>query len=194
MIGVASRSGGFFALCIASFAMSTWFNWRMAFWFGGVIAVVGLVARRRLRETTEFVDYKRRIANKMEHNHQDPKTIKNVNIVNEKINKKTVLAFFFTEFHIPLCLYVTYIYLGSFMKKSFGMTPEQVIHQNLKVTIFTVICTLFIAYLVKRFHPIKIAIITALFFITFLPFIPYWINNVSGLLSLFCLQCIIFFF
>ncbi|MFQ3307574.1 MAG: MHS family proline/betaine transporter-like MFS transporter [Candidatus Midichloriaceae bacterium] len=184
--------GGVFALVVASFAISSDFNWRLAFWIGAGIALIGVLARTRLREASEFTDYKRRMKNIAEQSNQKTESIKNSLVTNEKTDKKAVLAFFFTEFHIPICFYITYMYLGDFMKKTMGMTPEQVINQNLKVSIFVAIGALIIAFIVKKIHPIKIAIITAVFFVMVFPFIPYWIENVSSLASLLLLQCIIF--
>ena len=74
------------------------------------------------------------------------------------------------------------------MKKSLGMTPEQVINHNLKFMIAMAIGVFAVAYLTKKVHPIKIAIVIALFFIVAFPFIPYWINNTLNLFSVFCLQ------
>ena len=58
--------GVLFALIIASFALFADFNWRLAFWIGAVIAVIGVFARTRLRETPDFADYKRRMKLKEE--------------------------------------------------------------------------------------------------------------------------------
>ncbi len=51
IIDFAGRLGTMFALVIASFALFADFNWRLAFWIGAVIAVIGVFARIRLRET-----------------------------------------------------------------------------------------------------------------------------------------------
>ena len=186
--------GGLFALSVTSFVLSSSFSWRYAFVFGAFVAVIGVFARLRLRETPEFVNYQKRIAKKIQQNNQDIKVIRDISFGNEKVDKKAVLAFAFTEWYAPICFYVAIVYLGDFMKKSLGMTPAEVATHNLKMGIFTVLGTLFIIYLVKKLHPIKIAIVIALFFIVGLPFIPYWLDHVSNLFSLFCLQSIIISF
>ncbi|WP_425364442.1 MFS transporter [Candidatus Tisiphia endosymbiont of Mystacides longicornis] len=53
--------GAVFALGIATLVTSRGFNWRYAFLFGTVIALVGAIARTRLRETPEFADATRRL-------------------------------------------------------------------------------------------------------------------------------------
>ena len=189
-MGFSAQMGGLFAVAVAAFVLSSGFSWRYAFVFGAFIAVIGVFARLRLRETPEFIDYQKRIAKKAKENNQDKKAIRNIE--NEKIDKKTLLAFAFTEYHYPVCFYVAVVYLGNFMKKSLGMTPLQIASQNLKVTMFIIIAALLVIYFVKRFHPIKVAIAMALSFVISLPFIPYWLGNVSSLFSLFCLQYLIF--
>ncbi len=186
--GVATH-GGLFALSIASFVLFMGINWRWAFVAGAFIAIIGIFARLKLRETPEFTNHKLRIAKKMEKNNQDPKSYESFD--NEKVNKKTVLAFFLTELHNPICGYITYIYLANFMKESLNMTYEQVINHNLKIAILALIGALIVACLAKKVHPIKIAIISGLLFVVTLPFIPYWLNNLSDSFSLFCLQCVL---
>jgi len=186
-----AKIGGFAALSIASFALSADYNWRLAFWIGAVIAFVGFFARIRLRETPEFTNYQQRMKNKGlsdKSNHE----IKNK--YSEKTDKKTLLAFAFTEFHIPMCFYITYIFLGDFMKENLDMSPIQVINHNLKISIILAVCVLIIALLSRKIHPIKIAIITALFFSISLPFIPFYISNISTPFMVFCLQIVIYSF
>ena len=56
LIACSATVGSLFALFIASLAISACFNWRAAFWIGACIAVVGSIARTRLRETPEFIN------------------------------------------------------------------------------------------------------------------------------------------
>jgi len=58
---VSPALGTFIALCIASLFTSYSSNWRLGFWFGCIIAVIGAFARAALRETKDFVDAKQRI-------------------------------------------------------------------------------------------------------------------------------------
>jgi len=158
---------------------------------GTVIALVGVFVKIRLRETPEFTNYQQRMKNKGladKSNHE----IKDK--YSEKIDKKTLLAFAFTEFHIPMCFYITYIFLGNFMKENLGMSPIQVINHNLKISIILAACVLIIALILRKIHPIKIAIVTALFFSISLPFIPYYLSNISTPFMVFCLQMVIYSF
>ena len=191
VIAIAVRSGGLLSLCVASFAVSAALNWRLAFWFGTAIALVGIAARTRLRETSEFVNYKIRIAKKLEKNNQNPSISGNIHI-SERVDKKAVLAYFLLDLVCPLGMYTTYIYPQKFMKEILGFSSEQVISQNLKVTFFTVLGAILIALLVRKHHPLKVAQVTLAFFVILLPFIPYCLNIISSAFPLFLLQLAFF--
>ena len=192
IINICSRLGGLFALIVASFALSMQLNWRIAFLVGAVIAVVGLFARITLRETPDFIDFKSKI--KTEQNQQGLRT-KFFFRSQNKINKKAALAYFAVRFVGPICFYITYMYMGDFMKTSLGMTAMQVIEQNLKVSIITVLGTIITVCFVKKYHPIRITKIYSFIFCLFLPFLPYWLDNISksNLFSLSCLQFMTYF-
>src|SRR5690606_9172015 len=75
------------ALGLATFVTSFGINWRMAFWAGATIAIVGAVARTKLRESPDFISAKK-LAKKIQYKkilHEHEKVT---------INKKTVLALF----------------------------------------------------------------------------------------------------
>ena len=60
-VSLASAVGGMAALGVATIATRHGFDWRIAFWIGAGIAMVGSVARTRLRETPEFLEMKNKI-------------------------------------------------------------------------------------------------------------------------------------
>ncbi len=65
-VAVASVIGTTAALGVASLVTSYGLNWRLAFWIGAIIALVGGVSRTTLRETPDFVDAKLRLKKKCE--------------------------------------------------------------------------------------------------------------------------------
>jgi len=173
IVCAAPGAGGFFALSVASLVLSSSYNWRLAFLVGAVIAVIGFVARTRLRETPEFVNYQSRM-----------KIIKKLDqryVVKEKINKKALLGLFFHIITTPYGFYVAYIYLGDFMKSNLGMTPEQVINHNLKLTVFLFFLCIFYVHLYKFIHPIKLTKVSAFMLVVTLSFIPYCLKNIQAL-------------
>lgn len=63
IISIFTAFGSFAALAIAYYSTKYGLNWRIAFWGGAVIAIVGAVARTYLRETPEFIDAKHQLKN-----------------------------------------------------------------------------------------------------------------------------------
>ena len=190
MIGISSQIGSFLALSVGYFAVSIGSNWRLAFWFGAIIGVIGIVARTKLRETPEFVDYKLRMKIKAKLNQQNPNLIKNSSVYKEKMDKKAFLSCILTGLILPLGFYVPYTYTSGFMKNSLNMIPEAVMSHNMKVSITVILLLLLLLQVVKKVHPLKITKISMYVFALFLGFIPYWFNNISNLFSLFLLQLV----
>lgn len=83
------------ALGIGTLVTSLGFDWRIAFWFGAAIAVVGAAARTNLRETPDFVNAKKRIKETVERAGIDSDRLKSSPIWKEKVNKTTAFTFFF---------------------------------------------------------------------------------------------------
>ena len=173
IISTASGAGGLLALGVASLVSYSSYNWRLAFLVGAVIALIGFIARTRLRETPEFANYQSRmkVLNKLDQRY----------VAKEKINKKALLGLFFNIIIAPFGFYIAYMYLGDFMKSNLGMTPEQVINHNLKLTIFLVFLYIFFTYLYKFIHPIKLTKVLAFMLVITLLFIPYCLKNIQAL-------------
>ncbi len=187
IVDTASRAGGLFALGVASLVLNSNFSWRYAFFAGAIIAVIGLVARTRLRETPEFANYQYRMKVIKK---QDP-----IYAINEKVNKKALVGLSFNVILTPICFYCTYIYLGDFMKSNFGMTPEAVVNHNFKVSIYSVLGSAFMAYLCSKFHPIKIRKISIVAGTMALLYMPFCLNEISltnGEITIYFLQCAIY--
>ena len=187
IIDFAGRLGTMFALVIASFALFADFNWRLAFWIGAVIAVIGVFARIRLRETPEFADYKTRMKLKEEQSGSKIYTpSKNV-----KYDKKAILALFLSISIAPIGLYVTYIYIGEFMKNSLGLSPRDVINHNLRLAFLASLASIIFVLFVRKFHPIKILKFNVILVAVIIPFVPYCLENVKNLYLITCLQFLI---
>ncbi len=193
IVDTHSRAGGLLALIVAYFALSSKFDWRLAFWIGAVIAVLGTVARTRLRETPEFINHQYRLKCKTESSKQYSEIYKAIEY-KEKIDKKAVLGLFFNIFLMPISFYITYIYLGDFAKNVWGMSADQVINHNLKISICTVFVSGVIAYLCTKYHPINIVKANIYTFAIALLFIPYWLYNIpyKSVWLLFGLQCLVY--
>ncbi len=172
--------GSLVALLAASLIFKCGASWRAMFILGGMIALSGAVARRKLRETPDFL--------KSRANKQFTES-KNIHV-----SKKTSLAYFFIYSGFPLCFYVIFIYCADILKYSMQYTAEHIINHNLFLTILSFAIGISIIFLSKKIHPLKILRIRAilssvvLFLIPFLSLTNiYTLTTVQVLLTVFTL-------
>jgi MHS family proline/betaine transporter-like MFS transporter len=182
---VAATLGVTVALGVAFFVTSFGINWRIAFWFGAAVALIGSIARTSLRETQEFVDAKKRI-NKM---------IKAVNLPPDKniaylqkISKRLVISYFLIECTGPLWFCIAYIYCGNLLKTKFGFSPEEVISQNFIVGLIELLSAIFLMLLVVRIHPLKILTVRITIFGILALFIPMILDSLTTSFELLMFQ------
>jgi MHS family proline/betaine transporter-like MFS transporter len=180
--------GGTAALGIASLVTSHEFDWRNAFLIGAAIALVGVFARTRLRETTDFVDAKRRCKRLFEDINVKEKTLENDYVYNKNISKVTPIAYFFLESPAPVSFYIMYVFCGNILKKNFGYTIEQVIHQNLLNSALEVISTIILVWLSYKIYPLKILKVKLMLYFPFVIICPYLLQNIHSELVVLCAQ------
>ncbi|WP_375333319.1 MFS transporter [Candidatus Tisiphia endosymbiont of Xenochironomus xenolabis] len=190
-IGSFAALGGIGALGVASLVTSHGFNWRLAFWFGAAVAVIGSVARTTLRESPEFADAKRQIKKIFEKANIDTASLTNHPILQEKVNKKTVFAFFLLRCFGPISFYFIYIYCGNILKNNFGYTVAEVIHHNFIVCIMEFVTRLILCYLSLKVNPLLTMKIILFICSIFIIFCPYLLNNINAVYQLFLVQFVI---
>ncbi|WP_341757767.1 MFS transporter [Candidatus Tisiphia endosymbiont of Ditula angustiorana] len=188
LITVCSTLGATVALGIASLVTSFGFNWRLAFWFGTGIALIGAVARTTLRETPDFANAKKRIKNTIEKANIGTEGLKSNPAWQEKVNQKTSLAYFLIECTGPIWFCIAYIYCGNILKNVFQYNAEQIIHQNFIVTLIEMFSTIIITFLVYRIHPLKILKVKLVIFSIFSFICPILLQNISSPIELFFIQ------
>ena len=122
-ISVSATLGGFFALGFAFFVTSLGLNWRFAFWGGAAIALIGAVARTRLRETPDFLEMKRKwLKNEIEEMNLegDPLHGAEINATwKEPVEIKTLMSYFFISCGTALCFYLAFIYFNPILEREF---------------------------------------------------------------------------
>jgi MHS family proline/betaine transporter-like MFS transporter len=182
LISCAAKFGTMAALGVAMLVTSYGFNWRSAFWIGAAIAVVGSVARTRLRETPDFVDRKRRMKRAIE-DHKENGSSKAAALLKQstaewtqKVHWKTTVAFFMIYAGPPLCLYFSYMYCGTLLK-NMGLSAEGIISQNFFVAVIEFFGVLLTAFLSYKIHPLKIIKFRAILFLSFVCLLPSLLNN-----------------
>jgi MFS family permease len=207
-VTIAASVGTTAALGIAALVTSFYLNWRLAFWIGAVIGVVGSVARTRLRETPDFLELKRQQlkqglaeANKdLSEDERDEEQSKsktgfsNKSIVawKEKVRLHTLISYFLISCGWPLFLYLAYIYFNPILKDNFGYSSADIIMHNLFLSIFFLIPIIALSFLSFKVHPLKILKVRASLTLILMLFLPFLITNLSSPLQVFMLQALLF--
>jgi MFS family permease len=191
LMWVCCGLGGLGALGVASLVTSHGFNWRLAFGIGAIVALVGSVARTTLRETPEFADAKRRLKKVFEETNNDIAGLTNHPVLQEKVNKKTIIAFFLLKNASPICFYLLYIYCGNILKTNFGYTISEVIQHNFVVCIMEFLTISTLCYLSLKIYPLLTVKVILIICSIFIMFCPYLLNNINAPYQLFLIQFVI---
>ena len=187
-VALVSASGGLAALGIVTLVNEIGLNWRAAFGAGAVIAIIGLFARTKLKETREFVNAKKRLCSVTKNYNI------NVDYLNQnKVNKNNILSYFGIECVWPVVFYFVYIHCSGVLKEQFGYSNEMAVRHNLYLTVIWFISGVIFVCLVKKIHPLILCKIKAFLLITFIPFIPFFLSNINSPTELFLLQAVILF-
>jgi len=193
---VSANLGALLALGIAFLVTSSGLNWRIAFWAGAAIAIVGAVARRRLRETPDFLEMKRQWLKKgIEEMNLEADSVlgsregATYNAAwKEPIRFKTLVSYFSVSCGWPLCMYIVYFYFNPTLKESFGYSPEDIIRHNFFLVVVSLITNIIVTYLSYRIHPLKINKIRGIFGFCLLVSLPFLVTELTSVTQLFLIQ------
>jgi len=198
-ITIATQVGGMVALGIAALVTSIELNWRIAFWAGAGIAVVGSVARIRLRETPEFTDMKLILQEKLKEHKNNPTLYLKTSKIRDELSKVPLkkmswLAYFLVYCGWPLCLYLTFMSFNPLLKSMFNYSAENVIVHNFYLSII-----LFFAYsgwavLSQKVHPLKILKERAKVLFIIMLLLPFCITHSTHQLQIFLIQALLLIF
>lgn len=170
LVFCASKVGTMVALAVATAVLTFGMEWRIAFWVGAGVAVVGSVARTRLRETPEFLAGKEKYEKRKKLNLQ----AENKTDILAKTPFKTLAAYFLISSGPPTCLYFSYMYFASFLKNS-GLSNEFVIRQNFFLSIIELLAVFGIIYLSTKYHPLKILKNRAILYLSLVAIFPIFL-------------------
>ncbi len=192
LMSTFSSFGTMVALAIASLVTSYNFNWRHAFMCGAGVALVGVVARTSLRETPDFADAKRHLKRAL-HNVSDKISInqnrlENNLLINEKVSRKTAIAYFFINCSWPVSFYFTYIHCSNILKNSFNYSVEQVIHHNLIVSLVNLLVYITLTFLCYRIYPLIITRFRLKVFWVLALILPFCLNSVTDPIHVLLIQ------
>ena len=168
--------GGMAALLITTYVINVSGNWRTAFWIGSCIAVIGSIARVRLREAPDFCNHLKDLRLKIIESKKSKFSYLYRECLHELKNKKS-LAYTLIMQPYPVSFYVAYIYFNIYLKKTFNLTPEYLVTHNLRTSIVSVTFYFLLCLLVTKYRPLTIyRVKTTIFTISFL-FIVILLNN-----------------
>lgn len=184
-----SYVGGTLALIIASLVTIQGFDWRLAFWIGGIIAIVGTGARKMLLESNEFKDINFRIELIAEKFLISKKEAKKIILKNSEIPDNKIINYFLfiVEMVSPIYFYCTYILCGDLLKTLFNYSSHEVISHNLIISFFCIIRMLLLMYISYYFNPLKILKIQFIisgFFTLIFPFLLDYADTVWKLTAI----------
>ncbi len=182
------------ALGVASLVTSTGFNWRYAFLIGAGIAVVGGVARVRLRETPDFVDAKKKIAQQLDDAGIKTKGKFFAKYDKENVNNYTSMALFLLDCMWPLCFYFAYVYCGDVLKTKFHFSSQEIIHQNFLVALVQIANEFGFFILLGRYRPLTILKAKLVFVVILFLAAPFVITYATSSVYILILQSSIIFF
>jgi MFS family permease len=181
-IDCACCLGGIIALTVATVILNFNLGWRMVFWFGALIALVGYVFRIVLQESQVFIHAK--------NNFEKNKTKSEIN-VNLSFNKKTALAYFLMHCGYPTCFYFVYVYCGSILKDLFMYTSTQIIYHNLMLAVIELLVTIVITYFSCKVLPLKILKLRITVLSIVMLSFPFLLLNVNSPFYLLLVQILI---
>ncbi len=191
LTSVFSILGGTVALAVSSLVTSSYvdLSWRSAFWFGVVVAVIGTVARTTLKETPEFADAKKRVANAL--NNEQKNELKNnpIWIQENRSNIKTFSLLFALGCGWPVCFYFSYIFCGNLLKQEYGFSAQEVLHQNFLVSMVQFAGAIALSFISYKIYPLKIVKVKLLLFIILSLATPILFNAIHSSYVVFCIQC-----
>ncbi len=189
-IGFAGVVGMVASLIVAGSVLSLGINWRIIFWLGAIIALVGSAARVTLRESPDFSDAKRRLLEMLDKAEKNPDLLINNPAWEESVCRKTSLAYFLVFCGWPFCFYFSYVYCGGILKEQFHYTKETLIHHNLIVSIFNMIGLYLFIRLTEKIHPLVILKAKLIIYIPFLCMVPWLLLNAKSDLIIFIIQIV----
>ncbi len=198
-IAVASAFGSLAALGVAALTTRYGFNWRTAFWIGACIAVIGSVARTRLRETPEFLDLKEKIKksrlkqgdNVHEASRFYQKPHQHESDWKKKIPFSTSLYYFLIHCGWPLTFYLAYMYFNPVLKGKFGYSSEDIIMHNFWLAFLTIFINLAWPIMSYYIYPLKLLKVRGFMALVLMALLPFLLTASSSTTHIFLLQFLI---
>ncbi len=170
---------GIGALCLY---LSPEEGWKLPFYIGSGVAVLGTIARRALKETPEFL--------KAIHNRERRRTVANLYQSIEYRNRN-IPALFAMYVFTAVAFYFSWAYVPSVMVNTFGMSPNVVMTQTTIVLFVTMCVEILYGVLGVRIHPFKILKFKLVALLCILPVFAFMFNDMLNYWSLTVMQFVV---
>lgn len=203
LISFCAACGTTAALATAFLVTSYSLNWRMAFWFGAGVALVGMIARTTLRETQDFVNARNKLKNNLNNFKNSGvdidvnKTIQdNLNTIKikDKVSLTTAISLLLVDCMWPVVFYLSYMHGANILKYSFKYSAEHIIYNNFIVSIVMIVNVFIVVYLSKKIHPLIILKIKLILSSVILLLFPFLLNSTQNGSGILLIQCLVIFF
>lgn len=179
-IGFAGVVGMSVSLMVAQVVLSLDINWRVIFWIGATIALIGFAARVTLRESPEFSDATRKLRNMLERTIENDSALQTNAAYLEKVSFKTSLAYFLIFCGWPFCFYFSYVYCTTILKNQFHYTSAELINHNFLVSIFNLVGLFIFIRLTEKIHPLFLLKVKLIIYIPFLCLVPFLLTKAES--------------
>ncbi len=195
LISVASSLGAVAALGVPSLGYELAYRF-----YGRSVAIVGSVARTRLRETPEFVDMKRKLNHEraklklnQESDYAEITRIKQQikKCGKEKIGKETIGAYIIVQCGWPLSFYLAYMYFNPLLKTTYGYSAEDVLYHNFLLSILLCVINASLGVLSYKIHSLKILKVRVTSFLMLAVLLPFFISFSTHYYHIFLLQSLL---
>lgn len=198
-ITVAAALGGTTVLALITFIINAGLNWRLVFCVGAFLSFVGFIARRKLRETPEYLRHLQQKAKTLEQLENDgkKKITKFFNHLrfnkdpnSEKVKYKTLFFSFALYCAWPLTFYISFIYFSPFLKDTCGYSSQDIVFHNFLLSFVVLFSEAFVGVLSYKIHPLTILRVKGLLFLCYVIVLPFLLLNATSHIHIFIIQSI----
>lgn len=185
LVALSASLGAAFALAISSLVTSCGLEWRLAFWIGAGIAVIGSVARTQLRETPEFLAHKKK-----------KETFRKGIPVDQSPSQPegkvfyNLVAYFATECSYAFTFYLIFIYFNPSLK-ALGYQSSDIIVHNFYLSLIAILYNMVMVFLSTRYNPLKIVRFRANYGLMVIILLPVLLVKDYSIGHVFCVQVLL---
>ncbi len=170
---------GIGALCLY---LSPEEGWKLPFYIGSGVAVLGTIARRALKETPEFL----KAIHNRERRRTAPKIYQSINYRNRNIPALFALYVF-----TAVAFYFSWAYVPSVMVTKFGMSPNAAMTHTTIVLFVTMCVEILYGVLGVHIHPFKILKFKLIGLLCVLPIFAFIFNGLFHYWGLTIMQLVV---